>query len=45
MGTEAYHWEIGREATASYIESVAEALAYHWEIGREATASRLSLPL
>jgi hypothetical protein len=34
----AYHWEIGREATADDADAVAVLLAYHWEIGREATA-------
>ncbi len=37
-GTEAYHGEIGREATASTRNRISSTGAYHGEIGREATA-------
>ena len=35
---EAYHGEIGREATAGGAAGVSAIEAYHGEIGREATA-------
>ncbi len=35
---EAYHREVGREATASIVIPEALRSAYHREVGREATA-------
>ncbi len=42
---EAYHGEIGREATASTIRVTLTPKAYHGEIGREATASTIRVTL
>ena len=42
---EAYHGEIGREATARGLSLPITCRAYHGEIGREATAGTAGLML